>query len=63
MSSPDLVLPEGLPNPDWGEGRGEGEEGVGLGRVLRLGMGEKEARLCLDGWMVGSMGGLRFSGR
>ena len=26
MSSPDLVLPEGLPNPDWGEGRGEGEE-------------------------------------
>jgi len=26
MSSPDLVLPEGLPNPDWGEERGEGEE-------------------------------------
>jgi len=26
MSSPDLVLPEGLPNPDWGEDRGQGEE-------------------------------------
>jgi len=26
MSSPDLVLPEGLPSPDWGEERGQGEE-------------------------------------
>jgi len=26
MSSPDLVLPEGLPNPDWGVERREGEE-------------------------------------